>query len=179
MAYLGSSGFGKSSLAACCLQAGDRLLTDDLLVLQETPQGFQAYPGPPRIKLFSEMARKFLGESLSGTPMNSESQKLVMPLGSGRVCSDPVPLAAIYAITAPHEAEQTQEVRIEPVTSREAFLLLMNNIFNYVIADTDRLQRQFTAMTGLAGLATLKRLTYPRRMNVLPLVRKAIVADIR
>ena len=31
---LGSSGFGKSSLAACFLEAGHRLLTDDLLILR-------------------------------------------------------------------------------------------------------------------------------------------------
>jgi hypothetical protein len=178
VAFLGNSGFGKSSLAACCLEAGHRLLTDDLLVLQATPAGFQAYPGPPRIKLFSEMAGRFLGEIPSGMPMNNESQKLVMPLESERICSDPVLLAALYAITAPGETEQEQGVRIEPVSSREAFVLLMNNVFNYVIADPMRLQRQFRAMTGLAAVAPVKRLSYPRLAEALPLVREAIVADL-
>jgi len=176
--FLGSSGFGKSSLAACCLEAGHRLLTDDLLVLQETPAGFQAYPGPPRIKLFSEMAGRFLRESQGGIPMNNESEKLVMPLNSEKICSDPAPLAALYALTPPGETEPEQGVRIERVSSREAFVLLMNNIFNYVIADPARLQRQFSAMTSLAATAPVKRLSYPRLANVLPSVREAIVADL-
>jgi hypothetical protein len=176
--FLGSSGFGKSSLAACCLEAGHRLLTDDLLVLQETPGGFQAYPGPPRIKLFAEMAGRFLGEAMSGIPMNSESEKLVMPLDSEKICSDPVPLAALYAITAPGETAVAPGIRIERVSSREAFVLLMNNVFNYVIADPPRLQRQFRAMTALAAVAPVKRLAYPRLANTLPSVREAIVADL-
>src|SRR5262249_15929080 len=52
VAFLGESGHGKSSLAACFLEAGHRLLTDDLLLLQEAHGRIIAYPGPPRIKLF-------------------------------------------------------------------------------------------------------------------------------
>ena len=61
VAFLGDSGFGKSSLAAYLLSAGDRLVTDDLLLLQES-EGFLAYPGPPRIKLF----RTWPANSLEG-----------------------------------------------------------------------------------------------------------------
>lgn len=51
---LGNSGFGKSSLAACFLAAGHRVLTDDLLVLQSAGNGFRAHPGPPRIRTFPQ-----------------------------------------------------------------------------------------------------------------------------
>ena len=50
VAFLGDNAFGKSSLAACFLAAGARLLTDDLLVLHESSDRVLAYPGPPRIK---------------------------------------------------------------------------------------------------------------------------------
>jgi hypothetical protein len=179
IALLGDSGYGKSSLAACFLEAGHRLLTDDLLVLREVPDGFEAYPGPPRIKLFPHMARRFLGESLSGVPMNSGTRKLIMPLEPERVCAYPEPLAAIYAIAAPDDAAQEQGVRIESVRSREAYLLLMSNIFNYVIMDSARQQRLLRLASRWACLAPVKWLFYPRSESVLPLVREAILGDLR
>ena len=62
VAFIGSSGFGKSSLAASFLAAGHSLLTDDQLLLREQIGETLAYPGPARIKLFPPMARRFLGE---------------------------------------------------------------------------------------------------------------------
>ncbi len=179
IALLGDSGYGKSSLAACFLEAGHRLLTDDLLVAQEVSGGFQIHPGPPRIKLFPEMAQRFLGESVSGVPMISDTRKLVMLLEPRHVCPHAAPLAAIYAIAAPDDAAQEQGVRIESVPSREAFVLLMNNIFNYVIVDSKRLQRQFKLTARLAAVAPVKKLSYARLASGLPLVRDAIVNDLR
>jgi len=179
IALLGDSGYGKSSLAACFLEAGHRLLTDDLLVAQEIPGGFQAHPGPPRIKLFPEMAQRFLGESVDGVPMISDTRKLIMPLEPRQVCPHAAPLAAIYAMAAPNECAQMQGVRIESVLSRDAFVLLMNNIFNYVIVDSKRLQRQFKSTARLAAVAPVKRLLYPRLASALPLVREAIINDLR
>ena len=178
VAFLGDSGYGKSSLAACFLEAGHRVLTDDLLVVREVPGGFEAYPGPPRIKLFSEMATRFLGGFLGGVPMNSGTGKLILPLESKRVCADVIPLEVIYAIAPPEVAAQNEFARIECVASRHAFVLLMNNVFNYQIVDSKRLNRQFGAVAGLAAGMPMKRLFYPRRVEALPWVREAILADL-
>src|SRR5437868_13109154 len=69
---LGDSGFGKSSLAACFLAAGHSLLTDDLLLLRPAADRFEAYPGPPRIKLFPAIACRFLPHASAGVPMNAK-----------------------------------------------------------------------------------------------------------
>jgi hypothetical protein len=73
VAFLGDNAFGKSSLAACFLAAGARLLTDDLLVLHESSGRVLAYPGPPRIKLFPKMARRFLGDVATGVRQRAEA----------------------------------------------------------------------------------------------------------
>ena len=57
-AFLGRSGFGKSTLAASFVEAGHSVLTDDLLIVQPFGAGFLAYPGPPRIKLHPDTARR-------------------------------------------------------------------------------------------------------------------------
>ena len=172
IALLGDSGYGKSSLAACFLEAGHRLLTDDLLVAQEIP-GVIFRPIPAlRASSFSRRWRKaFLGESVDGVPMDFRYTKTHHAPGvsRGRSARMRRPSAAIYAMAAPNECAQMQGVRIESVLSRDAFVLLMNNIFNYVIVDSKRLQRQFKSTARLAAVAPVKRLLYPRLASALPL----------
>ena len=57
VAFLGASTYGKSSLAACFIAAGHRLLTDDTLRLEERDGQWIAYPGPPRLRLLPKVAR--------------------------------------------------------------------------------------------------------------------------
>ncbi len=176
--FLGRSGFGKSSLAACFLRAGHQLLTDDLLMLREGPEGFTAYPGPPRIKLFPDMARRHLGERATGPPMNLKTEKRVIALEPHERCVTPVPLGAIYALASPREVARKQRVRIESLSSRQAFVTLVANTFNYLIVGSDRLERQFHETGRLAAVAPVKKLIYPRRHGALPMVREAVLADL-
>jgi hypothetical protein len=179
VAFLGNSGFGKSSLAAYFLQAGDRLLTDDLLLVREGVNGLQAYPGPPRIKLLPGMARSFLGEYASGVRMNPQTRKLVIPLDGNRICAAPVPLRALYVLAHPRKVVlQGRGVHIRRLSSREAFVSLLSHAFNYVILDEDRLQRQFTETMRLTRAAPLSELSYPRLVGSLTAVRQAILSDL-
>lgn len=179
VAFLGDSGFGKSSLAAYFISAGDRLLTDDLLLLQERPDGFLAYPGPPRIKLLPDMARKYLGGVTGGVPMNSATSKLVLPLDREKVCESPMLLSAIYGLSRPQDMPDTQAVEFEPLTSRQAFLELSCNTFNYVILDGERAIRQIRETAHIVNAVPVKRLLHPRSLEALPSVRQAIIEDLR
>jgi hypothetical protein len=174
---LGDSGYGKSSLAACFLDAGHRLLTDDLLILQPLERGFLAYPGPPRIKLFPKLARRFLANATNGISMNSGTKKLIFPLnGNGSVI--PVPLKAIYALTPPRQVFRKQPIRMFALSPRESFLELVKNTFNYRIIDPDRVERQFRAMSRLVDVIGVTKISYPRVLAQLPAVRDAILADL-
>jgi hypothetical protein len=176
--FLGSGGFGKSTLAACFLAAGHRILTDDLLILRETSRGVLVFPGPARIKLFARVARKFLGEAASGVPMNPFTRKIILPLSGEYVCETPVPLRAVYAIAAPRKGVRKQTIRIEPLSPREAFFELVKNTFNSRVVDAERLARQFVESAGLVGAAPVKRLSYPRDLDRLPAVREAVLCDL-
>nr|HEV7954947.1 hypothetical protein [Candidatus Acidoferrales bacterium] len=179
VAFLGDSGFGKSSLAAYFISAGDRLLTDDLLLLQQRPEGFLAYPGPPRIKLLPDMARKYLGGVDGGVPMNSATSKLVLPLDREKVWESPITLSAIYALSPPQALPDSQEVDFEPLASRQAFLEVSRNTFNYVILDCDRAGRQIKETARIVNTVPVKWLLHPRSLEALPSVRQAIIKDLR
>jgi hypothetical protein len=179
IALLGASGFGKSSLAACFLAGGYSLLTDDLLLLRPGSQGVDAYPGPPRIKLFPRMARRFLGPKANGVPMNWGTDKMVVALDQRQIRQAPALLRAVYAITPPHETRGLRDITIEPLSEQGAFMALVANTFNCLLVDPERLQRQVSETSRLLGSVPVKKLTYPRKLKDLPSVREAILSDVR
>lgn len=176
--FLGDCGYGKSSLGAALLQAGHPLLTDDLLVLKEKGHSFSVYPGPPRIKLYPEIARRLLGERVTGTPMNNLTSKLIIPLDSQRSYRAPAPLNALYVLTRPAVGSARKKVTIRRLSQRRAFLELLKNTFNSIVIDPERLKRQFVLATRVASKVPIKLLSYPRTLTSLPSVREAILADL-
>jgi len=159
------------------VEAVHRLLTDDLLLARTTTRGILAYPGPARIKLFPQIACKFLGAGSSGVPMNPDTQKLIIPLDDNWVSAAAAPLAAIYVLAPPDEVAG-RDIRIVSISQREAFVMLLGSAFNCVISDPDRLRRQFEATQALANATIVRKLCYPRSLESLPLVREAILADL-
>jgi len=179
VAFLGDCGYGKSSLGAAFLQVGYPLLTDDLLVLKEEGDRFVAYPGPPRIKLFPEVARRLLGEQVTGTPMNNETPKLVIPLDQNETVlpRGAFPLKAIYVLTPP-PSSRSKRITFRPLSPRRAFLELLNNTFNPVIVEPQRLERQFELATRLATGVPVRSLSYPRSLGRIAQVRESILREL-
>ena len=178
VAFLGHHAFGKSSLAACFLEAGYRLLTDDLLILQESSNGILAHPGPPRIKLYPRIARRFLGHPVNGIRMNADTDKLILPIDEHRRCASPVALAAIYALAAPRDVRRGASVTIDALSPREGFVELVKATFNRRIVSPQRLARQFGVMARLTDRVSVKQLTYPRSIDRLPEVLDVVLADL-
>lgn len=180
VAFLGDCGYGKSSLGAAFLQAGHPLLTDDLLVVKEEAQGFVTYPGPPRIKLFPEVARRVLGERVTGTPMNHLTPKLVIPLGRDGKPSwrSAAPLKAIYVLRPPLEGRRDARISVRALSRRRAFVELVRNTFNAIVLEPARLSRQFDLAASLSSRIPVKALSFPRSLARLAEVRAAIESDL-
>lgn len=173
--FLGDCGYGKSSLAAAFLGAGYRLLTDDLLVVHSRNNNVWAQPGPPRIKLFPEIAEKFLGHA-RGTPVNPDTAKLVIPLEPVMVAQHPLRLSSVYVLDPP--ANIASGIEISEMAPRAAFRELLANTFNDAIVTPDRLKRQFELCTKLAANVPIRRLSYPRRLSAIDDLRRRVLADL-
>jgi hypothetical protein len=179
VAFLGESGFGKSSLAAAFLRAGHRVLTDDLLMLSPSGGGFVAHPGPPRIKLFPKIARIVLGPGFHGTPIATMAPKIVIRLGKRQVPGAAARLKMIYVLAPPDRtASRTARVAIRRASKRQACLALIRNTFNTVVTDPQRLSRQFAFSVSVASSVPIKRIAYPRTIAALARARDAILADV-
>ena len=164
VAFLGGSAFGKSTVAASFLEAGHRLVTDDLLVLQQSGTTIWAYPGPPRIKLFPDIASRFLGGAV-GVHMNADTGKLIVPLDERQTCAHAVPIRAMYVLTSPPEAARQAAVTSETLSPRASFIELVKSTFNRRLAGARRMERQFAAAGRLIDALPFTRLTYPRRFE--------------
>ena len=177
--FLGASGFGKSTLAGSFVSAGYPILTDDVLIFRPTlHRGVLAYPGPHRIKLYPEDARRFFGKSIDGIRMNPFTEKLILPLDSTATCRLPVPVKCIYSL-APQDDAASPSLRIEPLPLRPGFLELVKHTYNYRVVDTHRLGRLHAQAARLANLLEVRRLFVPRNIGQLTSVREAILADLK
>jgi hypothetical protein len=178
VAFLGGNGFGKSTLAAAFLDAGFRLLTDDVLVTCERPHAVFAYPGPGRLKLFPLVARRLVPAD-EGVAMNRASTKLVLPLGADRRCATAVRLRAVYTLAAPRDNARRREIAIERLPPRSGFVELLRSAFDRGrLATPERLTRQFRIVTGLVERVPISRLSYPRSIERLCEVRAAVLEDL-
>jgi hypothetical protein len=181
VAFLGASTFGKSSLAACFVAEGYPLLTDDVLRLEEQKDGrYLAFPGPARLKLLPRIARLFIGDSSVRVPINLRHPhpKRVYPLTSAQSCATPVPLAAIYAVTAPRKVYRKQRIAVSALPSVDALVKVLSFTHNHQLTGRERLVRQFDAARRLIDKVPVRSLSYPRSLECLPDVRSAILADL-
>ena len=178
IAFLGDSGYGKSTLAATFLAAGYPLLTDDLLVLRPNHGAFLAYPGPARVKLMPETASMFFGPRAEHYPMNNITQKRIIPICGEQVCEKPVKLAAMYVLPDPAASVSTGSPRISALPLAAAFLELTMNTFNRVVETPSRLKRQFEFATAVCNSVPMRALSYARDLSLLPLIRDTILQDV-
>jgi hypothetical protein len=174
--FLGQAGQGKSTLAAAFLAAGHTLLTDDLLVLQESDTCVSGCPGPSRIKLFPDQAGDLLGIN-EGVPMNPFTPKLVIPLTLHQFHATSAPLRALYVLDSP-AITAGQGVRISRLHPRRALIELLRHTFNRLMVAPDRLRRQFDSAARLAARVPVNRLRYSRNLANLAGVRHAVLADL-
>ena len=176
IAFFGDSGWGKSTLAASFLQAGHTVLTDDLLIIREVDGILYGYPGPSRIKLFLDVARRFQKEKITDEPTDPDSEKLILQLARHEVRDRPVPLHRFFFLDEPQNQESGLSIRT--LSPREAFLAVVGASFNRRVTSPDRLQRQFVAAREWSRRLPVRRISYPRTLPMLEAVREAVIADL-
>lgn len=118
LAFLGSSGMGKSSLAALLCANGARFVTDDLLRLQPDGKGWRCFPGTGQLRLRKDAAA--LIENFSATMLGTTPD--------GRVAvkmDDNQSKPFLGAIVIPHPSRSCDALKLERIPQSKALLYLM------------------------------------------------------
>jgi len=179
VAFLGDCTFGKSTLLASFLQAGHRVLTDDLLVIEWHRGVPVALPGSGRIKLMPDSASEFLDDPAQGTPLNPRTTKRSFPIDRARVQQGGLPLRHLFALPTPEERDGALAIEILPLSRVAMVQELLKNSFNIENLDRGRLARQFGFVTQLVSDLDVSRLRYPSGLHHLPAVRNRILDSVR
>ena len=178
VAFVAESGFGKSTLGALFVRDGFRLVTDDMLVLTPERGGYLAHAGPPRIKLYRGIADRIFGVSDRGVPMNSVTEKLIIPLDEGQTLRDATSLRAIYLIRKHDDRHPARRPFIRRLSPARAFPRILAATAGHYPFERDRLTRQFEFVTRLVARVPIKTLSYPRDENNMGILPDAVLADL-
>ena len=175
IAFLGESGWGKSTLAEFLCQRGFDLLTDDVLAveLDATTGPPRALPGYPHIRLLPE----------TGSALLSDFEELPLFFEGGakrlRVCSEmqrtPVPLKKLYMLNSAYAPAHS----IEPLSASEVVLRLIRHTrVMHAMTAPPVLTRHLQQCSQLVGAVPASELHRKASLEALPALLDLVERDL-
>ena len=179
IAFLGSNGYGKSTLSFFFAKKGHSLITDDVLPIVEGNGRLFALPGSPSMNLWSQTLDHI------GWPDQSSSKsagaatkhrygidKFGFTRNESAVC-----LQNIYFLQ-PRIPDDAQAVRIDAVTPAEAMVDLLAYTRANSMIEISAQRNLLRTYSLLISQASLRRLSYPRGFEHLDEIYQAILQDL-
>lgn len=175
IAFLGSSGRGKSTLTSSFATNGYRFLTDDGLFLEKHSGYYIAYPSHPSLRLWDDSRHALMPQSTQAAPPLDYSPKWRLLANDNVIfCSSPRRINTIYLLGEGN----TDRVSIQPMLGRDVIMGLVGHSFLLDIDERAILSHHFRQLNDLVNLIGVYRLDYPRRYECLPVVREAIIEHV-
>ena len=177
VAFLGNSGFGKSTLVSSFHRHGAQLINDDCILLEQGESGVTAIGGLEGIRLFPDSVNAVFTEAEGFTNYTpyTDKQQLFLKGQGGDSLSVPRVLDAIFLLNDPREAP-ADSICIEPVSGSEAMMAMIYSAFSLDPSDKKMLASNFRNVGQAIGEHLgLYRLQYPRVHERLAEVRAAVI----
>jgi len=172
VAFLASSGVGKSTLTTAFARRGYPFLSDDCLHLDLARTRAHVLPHGDHVRLWEDSAAE-LGEGAAAYVAGSSKPQLA---ASDRLphCKRAVPIACAYILAA----GGAKATAVQTMTPSQQLLGWTANAFVLDIKNPDVLKRNLAAAARLVREVPMRRLDYPRRYEVLDDVVDAVLADV-
>jgi hypothetical protein len=153
--FTGDSGAGKSTIAAFLHKKGYRVLTDDVCAVTFDSDGQPvAWPGFPRVKLWSDALLALKQKTENLTPDGMRANKYHLPLND-MFSKHPLPITHIYSLM---EGANPMS-KIEKLSTQDAATTIVNNIYRGGILNSKRYKLQnFQQCMSLAQKAKVFQL---------------------
>ena len=177
IAFLGESGWGKSTLAISFYEQGYPLLTDDCLLLKPEAGKIITIPSYIGARLLPDSLKAIVSDKIRVHSMAhySSKKRLIFP-ESKKIELFELPLRAIFELVSPDESKLLENISVEQVIGSNMIIALAKHSFYLDITDTDKISAQFEILGNVAesGLS-IYRLKYPRELSVLEKVRDRVL----
>ena len=173
VAFLGESGWGKSTLAAALQLRGCHLLSDDSISLKVAGGRVLLVPSYTGLRLNDDSIATLgmAGEGWTSVCHYSDKRRMA-PAASA--APEPPWLDTLYLMREPGEA---RELLVEPIAGVEAITTLIKRSFLLDINDTRCAARQMhEAGAAVRSLPHVCSLDYPRDYRQLPMLCDALLA---
>jgi hypothetical protein len=149
VAFMGRAGAGKTTLASRMVAHGARLVTDDVLAVDDSRAAVRAHRGgsvvridPEELRMMTTDERRLLG-AVHG---RGEKWHVRPALAPARL-----PLSLTYHLVRPMAVEGAQIVEVDPYDPA----LLLGNAFLPYLTDPERLRRQLEISAAIANTTPL------------------------
>jgi hypothetical protein len=180
VAFLGNSGFGKSTLVSSFHRNGAQLINDDCILLEFGESGVTAIGGLVGIRLFPDSVNAVFTEAAGFTNYTPYTDKQQLFLKSQVAENPPEPcvLDAMFLLNDPEE-ESDDTVCIGPVSGSEAMIAMIYSAFSLDPSDRKMIVGNFRnvgqAVSERLGIYSLR---YPRKHDRLADVRAAVIKSL-
>jgi hypothetical protein len=174
MAFMGTTGMGKSTLAASFGLRGLAVLTDDCLLVRKQGERVVGVPSYAGLRLWPESVRALFDEQPALQPLAHYTVKKRLLFHQGYT-GEPLSLQAVYVLTEPDDVQGERQVDIEPLSASQALFETVRHTFQLDVTDRERLAGAFKRYEWLANAVPFFRLRFPRDHTLLPVVNGAIL----
>jgi hypothetical protein len=157
VAFVGAEGAGKSTTAAAFAREGRAVISDDVVALVESPEGFRVMPAYPHVCLWPDSVEMLYGsvEALPRFSTGWEKRRLASGDQGTRFENRSLPLGAIYLLG---ERRPDPAPFVEGVRPQAALLSLVADTFANKILDREMRAREFAVLGRLVTTVPIRRI---------------------
>ncbi len=158
-AFIGDSGAGKSTLASAFLSHGYGLLSDDVIAVSFSEEGYTplVIPSYPQQKLWQNSLDAFGMETGKYKSIYGRENKYCVPVTS-KYFSEPLPLAGIFELVK----TDNNMIEIQPIEKLKRFQTLFSHTYrNFLIPPLGLTEWHFNTSVSIVNQINLYQLCRP------------------
>lgn len=177
IAFIGSSGRGKSTLAASFARRGYPFLADDSLQLTWEGESLMVRPSHPSIRLWEDSFAALMPEegAVSVAPALNYTPKVRLLAGDAiPFRAESTPLRRVYVLSS----DQTSVPAVRKLSRAEVLTALVENTFLLDVEERSSLTRHFEFINRLVSKPIFYSLEYPREYAVLAGVHDILIRHL-
>ena len=177
LAIVGPSGAGKSTLTAILARQGNAVLTDDVLPISLSANGFTALPGYPRLRIRPEVAAALFGraDAIPRLSRNWSRRFLDLTAEGFRFYPHPAPLGAVYLLD--RIAGALTPPSVHPLNEKDSFLNVIANIYRSELSLPRNRRDEFFLIAELAQRVPVRRVIVPEGLGHIEQIATIVVND--
>lgn len=173
----GPAGAGKSTTAAAFAKCGYRVISDDVVALQEQRSRFMIPPGYPRVNLWAESVQGIWGKNRALPLISPSWDKHFMALELAKEFeTSSLPLGAVYVLK--RGDTRLNAHLIQPLKGKEALVGVLGNTYMNYLPDPECRRQEFELLGRLVARVPIRCVHVSPDLSMLPDLCAAIDADI-